>query len=176
MQLDRCAGQASAACGKNNKHSLNLNVIESLIEVILKRWFMNGRITSYDQDTQTGVIKCGVAYFSFDKDVWKEEETPQVGDDVVFNQRKNKVLEVYLVGDYLPKGEPVKSRVIAGLLGIVLGGLGAGRFYLGFYKMGLLQLLVTVATLGYGLLWGLVDGVLILLGQVIKDAKGRPLK
>ncbi len=137
---------------------------------------MIGKITSYDEDTQTGVIKCGMSFFNFHMDTWKEQETPQVGDGVFFRQRRNKVLEVCLAGDYLPKGEPVKSRLIAGLLGIVLGGVGAGRFYLGFYTMGLLQLIFTVVTLGFGLMWGFVDGVLILMGQIIKDAKGRPLK
>ncbi len=137
---------------------------------------MLGKIVSYDEDTQTGVIKCGTVHFQFDNSAWRADETPMVGDDVFFSQRRNKVLEVHLAGDYLPKGEAVKSRIVAGLLGVVFGGLGAGRFYLGYYKIGALQLILTIVTLGFGLLWGFVDGILILMGQVIKDAKGRPLK
>ena len=137
---------------------------------------MIGKITSYDPDTQTGVIQIQRYFFEFHIDQWKDEEMPLVGDDVFFTQRRNKVIEVSLAGDYLPKGEPVKSRLVAGLLSLLLGGVGAGRFYLGFYKLGIFQLIFTVATLGAGVIWGVVDGVLILSGQVFKDAKNRPLK
>lgn len=73
--------------------------------------------------------------------------------------------------------EPVKSRRTAGLLGIFLGALGVHRFYLGYPSMGVLQILVTVSTLGIGGLWGTIEGVLILSGIGIKtDADGRPLR
>ena len=69
-----------------------------------------------------------------------------------------------------------KSRLIAGLLGLMAGGVGAGRFYLGYYKVGIFQLLLNVLTLGIlGTLWGFFDGILILLGKVKFDGKGNLL-
>ncbi len=137
---------------------------------------MFGKITSFDPDTQTGVIKLHRENFEFHIDQWKEEEEPKVGDDVFFVQRRKKVIEVHQAEEYMPQGDPVKSRKIAGILSILLGGVGAGRFYLGYYMLGVMQLIVTVATLGFGVMWGVIDGFLILSGQIYKDAKNRPLK
>ena len=72
---------------------------------------------------------------------------------------------------------PAKSRLTAGLLGIFLGAFGVHRFYLGFTSIGVLQILVTIATCGVGGLWGIIEGGLILSGSGIKtDADGRPLR
>ena len=57
-----------------------------------------------------------------------------------------------------------KSRLTAGLLGIFLGSIGVHRFYLGYTSIGVLQILVTIATFGLGALWGMIEGVLILSG------------
>jgi TM2 domain-containing membrane protein YozV len=67
-----------------------------------------------------------------------------------------------------------KTKLIAGLLGILLGGFGVGRFYTGHTGMGVAQLLVTIFTCGIGSLWGLIDGILILVNGGF-DAQGRPL-
>lgn len=70
-----------------------------------------------------------------------------------------------------------KSRMTAGLLGIFLGALGVHRFYLGYTSIGVLQILVTIATCGIGGFWGIIEGILILGGSGIKtDADGRPLR
>ena len=68
-----------------------------------------------------------------------------------------------------------KSRQTAGLLGIFLGGVGVHRFYLGYTSIGVLQILVTIATCGLGGFWGITEGVLILSGKgITTDADGRP--
>lgn len=68
-----------------------------------------------------------------------------------------------------------KSRVVAGLLGIFLGGFGVHRFYLGYTTIGILQIVANVV-FGCGALWGFVEGILILCGQCITtDANGVPL-
>ena len=74
-------------------------------------------------------------------------------------------------------GEPLsdKSKLVAGLLGISLGGFGAGRFYIGDNKTGVLQLVITLLTCGLGWLWGLIDGILILVNGGY-DAQGRKLR
>ena len=68
-----------------------------------------------------------------------------------------------------------RSRIKAGLLAMFLGGLGAHSFYLGNFRKGCLQLLVTLATFGLGHLWGFVEGVMILSDYIDRDARGVPL-
>lgn len=70
--------------------------------------------------------------------------------------------------------QPLKSKIVAGLLGIFLGGLGVHRFYLGYYGIGVVQILVTLLTCGAGSVWGLIEGILCLVGKMT-DADGRPL-
>ena len=74
-----------------------------------------------------------------------------------------------------PAGVSDKSKVVAGILGILLGSLGVGRFYTGHTKIAVLQLVVSICTFGLGGLWGLVDGILILVNGGT-DAQGRPLR
>lgn len=70
-----------------------------------------------------------------------------------------------------------KSRLVAGLLGILLGGLGVHRFYLGYIGIGILQIVLTVVTCGWAWIWGFIEGILILTGSTITtDADGKPLK
>ncbi|MHB0975589.1 MAG: TM2 domain-containing protein [Candidatus Aquicultorales bacterium] len=70
-----------------------------------------------------------------------------------------------------------KSRVAAGVLSILLGWLGVGRFYLGYTGMGILQIIVSLLTGGLGgLIWGVIEGILILTGSFNEDAWGRPLR
>lgn len=72
-----------------------------------------------------------------------------------------------------PNGEPYsdKQKVVAGLLQIFLGGVGAGRWYLGDTGIALAQLF-TCGGLG---IWALIDGIMILTGNV-RDKYGRPLR
>ena len=73
----------------------------------------------------------------------------------------------------LPYSE--KSKLVAGLLGILLGGFGVGRFYTGHVGLGVAQLIVTFVTFGLGSLWGLIDGIMMLAGNA-KDSNGLPLR
>lgn len=78
-------------------------------------------------------------------------------------------------GEYAPAP---KQKIIAGLLGIFLGGFGIQRFYLGFTTIGIIQIVVTILTCGVGAIWGFVEGILYLVGQpeaYTKDANGVPL-
>jgi len=68
-----------------------------------------------------------------------------------------------------------KSKLVAGLLQIFLGGFGVGRFYLGDTKTAVWQIVVTVLTCGIGSLWGLIDGIIILATDS-KDTNGLPLR
>ena len=73
-----------------------------------------------------------------------------------------------------PSGE-AKSKMTAGLLGIFLGGLGIHNFYLGYTGKAIAQIVLSLC-FGAGAIWGLIEGILILCGQIKTDAKGIPLK
>ena len=80
----------------------------------------------------------------------------------------------------VPMGVEQKSKVAAGILGILLGCLGIHNFYLGFTGKAIAQLLITILTCGYGALitgiWGLIEGIMILTGGISRDSRGIPLK
>ncbi len=65
-----------------------------------------------------------------------------------------------------------KSKIIAGVLQLVLGTFGVGRFYIGNVGLGLAQLF-TCGGLG---IWALIDGVLLLVGNDTTDSQGRVLR
>jgi TM2 domain-containing membrane protein YozV len=67
-----------------------------------------------------------------------------------------------------------KQKVVAGLLQLLIP-IGIGRFYLGHTGLGVAQLLVTFITCGLGTLWPVIDGIMILMGNV-PDVHGRPLR
>ena len=58
------------------------------------------------------------------------------------------------------------KKIAAGILGILLGAFGIHKFVLGYTKEGVIMLLVTVLTVGFGGfimgLIGLIEGVLYL--------------
>lgn len=68
-----------------------------------------------------------------------------------------------------------RSRLAAGLLGIFLGGIGVHRFYMGYIGIGIIQILVTIISCGYGAIWGFVEGIICLSGGM-RDADGLELR
>ena len=60
-----------------------------------------------------------------------------------------------------------KQKIVAGLLGVLLGGLGVHHFYLGSTMAGVIELIATFVTCGVASLVGLIEGILIL---VMSDA------
>jgi len=86
---------------------------------------------------------------------------------------------VKVVKDDAISNPNAKSKLAAGLLGIFLGGIGVHNFYLGFIGKAVAQVLITVLscfTLSFvSVIWGLIEGILILTGSINKDAQGNPL-
>jgi TM2 domain-containing membrane protein YozV len=76
-------------------------------------------------------------------------------------------------------GQPFsdKSKTVAGLLQLLslIGIGGIGRFYIGDIGIGVAQLLVGWLTCGLGLIWSIVDAILILTDKV-PDSRGLPLR
>ena len=81
-------------------------------------------------------------------------------------------------GRHPATGQPLsdKSKIVAGLLQLLslLGIGGIGRIYIGDTSVGIAQLLVGWLTCGIGLIWSIVDAVLMFAGKV-HDTQGRPL-
>ncbi|MGA8112141.1 MAG: TM2 domain-containing protein [Actinocatenispora sp.] len=74
-------------------------------------------------------------------------------------------------------GQPLsdKTKLVAGLLGIFLGGFGVGRFYTGHIGLAIGQICATWLTCGLGAIWPLIDGIMILVNGGT-DAQGRKLR
>jgi TM2 domain-containing membrane protein YozV len=59
-----------------------------------------------------------------------------------------------------------EKKLVAGILGILIGSLGIHKFYLGYQTAGIIMLLVTLLTCGLGAsvmgIIGLVEGIIYL--------------
>lgn len=89
-----------------------------------------------------------------------------------------------------PKPRKPRSRYAAAAFGIVMGSFGVHNFYLGHVGRGIGQIAVALAAyllvntfvlpqlagVLLGGLWGFVEGVLILVGDINTDAYGKPLR
>lgn len=61
--------------------------------------------------------------------------------------------------------QPIRQenkKILAGVLAIVLGGLGVHKFILGYTQEGIIQLILGVVTCGIGGIIGLVEGIIYL--------------
>ena len=103
------------------------------------------------------------------------------------SQQSDPLAVVCIKCGYQLAGQPVvapgveqKSKMTAGLLGILLGALGVHNFYLGYTGKAVAQLLISVLSCGIlaiaSWIWGLIEGIMILTGKTTVDAKGVPLK
>jgi TM2 domain-containing membrane protein YozV len=108
-----------------------------------------------------------------------QPQPQQYGQPAVYGQQQAYGQPAYAAAQpqYDQYGRPLsdKSKLVAGLLGILLGGFGAGRFYTGHTSLAVGQLLVSIFTCGLGALWGLIDGIMILVNGGT-DAQGRILR
>jgi TM2 domain-containing membrane protein YozV len=56
-----------------------------------------------------------------------------------------------------------KNKVVAGVLGILCGGLGIHHFYLGSTMAGVIVLIASLCTLGAVGIVGLIEGIMLLI-------------
>lgn len=54
------------------------------------------------------------------------------------------------------------KKMIAGILGILLGGFGVHKFILGYNTEGIIQIVITLITCGAGSIIGLIEGIIYL--------------
>ena len=55
-----------------------------------------------------------------------------------------------------------EKKIVAGICGILLGGLGIHKFVLGYVKEGIIQIIITIVTCGIGSIIGLIEGIVYL--------------
>ncbi len=143
---------------------------------------MIGIIKEYDSETQAGAISNGKEVFKFELTDWVANAPPEEGDHVKFDLRGVTPLNINLYTATLDKGEAVKRKSVAVVLALLLGFVGAHRFYLGYYRMAFTIIIVNallIKVIGapqFAILWGIIETVLLLGGHIDKDAQGRPLK
>ena len=81
--------------------------------------------------------------------------------------------------NYNNNTNPLKSKMVAGILGILLGALGVHNFYLGYTGKAVAQLLISLLSCGVlsfaSAIWGLIEGIMILTGSINVDGNGKPL-
>lgn len=115
------------------------------------------------------------------------KETSSNTDNATFNENeKNEtVVEAEVIDENANSSDSSnedkrKSKLAAGLFGIFLGAFGVHNFYLGYEGKAIAQLLITVLSCGIfafaSAIWGLIEGILILSGEIDKDGKGNFLK
>jgi len=63
------------------------------------------------------------------------------------------------MADQIPGAE---KKIVAGILGILLGTFAVHKFYLGNTKTGIIQLVISVVTCGAGGLIGVIEGIIYL--------------
>ena len=66
-----------------------------------------------------------------------------------------------------PMGQPMppdvnSKKILCGVMGILLGGLGIHRFILGDTSGGIIRIVITVLTCGLGAIIGLIEGIIYL--------------
>jgi TM2 domain-containing membrane protein YozV len=61
-----------------------------------------------------------------------------------------------------PTPQQENKKVLAGVMGILFGGLGVHKFILGYTTEGIIQLVVSVVTCGVGSLIGFIEGIIYL--------------
>jgi TM2 domain-containing membrane protein YozV len=140
-----------------------------------------GLIKNFNPDMNTGVITIGKEEFKFDIKDWIPDVPPEEGDEVAFELRGVSPYNINLRGALMNKDNAVKIRYLAVFLSFFFGWMGAQRFYLGYYRIGVIQCIVSgvllaAGMMGYALLWGFVEALLIFGGHIDRDAQGRPLR
>ncbi|MFA6619664.1 MAG: TM2 domain-containing protein [Bacilli bacterium] len=71
-----------------------------------------------------------------------------------------------------------KSALAAGLFGIFLGSFGVHNFYLGYTSKAVVQVVLTCCIVFWPIsfVWGLVEGIMILTGDIRYDGNGNLIK
>lgn len=89
------------------------------------------------------------------------EEQENTGYDSTKRQASNTANE-FKEGWNQVSNTQENKKVLAGILGIVLGGFGIHKFILGYTQEGVIQIVITIVTCGMGSIIGLIEGIIYL--------------
>ena len=114
---------------------------------------------------------------AYQQQPYQQQAYQQQGYQNAYNySNPNATYQAGAPGSYPNAVNQPKSKLVAGLLGIFLGGLGVHNFYLGFTGKAVAQLLISLISCGslaiVSAIWGFIEGVLILVGSINTDASG----
>lgn len=111
---------------------------------------MKGKVLDYSVQTNSGVISGGDGrHYSFTGANWKAPQSPAIGMNVDFQAGDGEATSIYaeIAATTATAVPGEKNKVTAGILAILLGGLGAHKFYLGMTGPALVFLLTN--TIGF---------------------------
>lgn len=138
---------------------------------------MKGRVLTYSVQDNAGVISGDDGRrYTFEGPQWREQELPVQGAHVDFQVAADtdEAVSIYLIREGAPTpalGE--KNKVVAGILAILFGVLGAHKFYLGYSGQGALLLVLFILGIplmflfGVGIIVWVVIGIITLVEGII---------
>ena len=141
---------------------------------------MKGQVLEFSIQRNAGIISGDDGQrYTFTGAEWKESRPPSAGSYVDFatEEGSSEASGIYLLrgaAGSLSPGSDTSSRMVAGLLALLLGGLGIHKFYLGYKNEGIILLAVAGSGILFsfllvGLLWvwipamvGFIEGIIYL--------------
>uniref|UniRef100_UPI004047DAEB TM2 domain-containing protein n=1 Tax=Aliarcobacter sp. TaxID=2321116 RepID=UPI004047DAEB len=105
---------------------------------------MKGKILDFNIQNSAGVISAedGNRY-TFSSSQWKSNKSPSVNQTVDFSINEDVAESIYLVSSS-SVDDGSKSKIVAGILALFLGGFGVHKFYLGCTTAGIIMLAIFI--------------------------------
>ena len=129
---------------------------------------MKGRVLNYSLQENTGLISGDDGNrYTFEGGEWREQALPIQGSFVDFqvDQGTDHAISIYLARGAQPSVGN-KSKVVAGVLAILVGVLGVHKFYLGYSGQGALLLVLFILGIPLMFLFGIGIIVWLVLGII----------
>ena len=140
----------------------------------LDQWVSEGRVTAKSQLLPTGGSQWQWATDLYPHLATTTAVSPVVSSGQPYQHQYANKQQAYSSQQRGPVGS--RSKVVAGILGILIGAFGVHNFYLGFHGKAVAQLLITVLSCGVlagiSSIWALIEGIMILTGGIDRDADG----
>lgn len=136
---------------------------------------MKGHILDFTVQTNSGIISGDDNQrYTFHGTDWMEQDPPRRGMPVDFATVGDQATQIYVALGARPAasygasadsgvgiGAGSKSKIVAGVLGILLGWLGIHKFYLGYTVPGIIMLALGIVGIATSIF---IVGIFILLG------------
>jgi TM2 domain-containing membrane protein YozV len=70
--------------------------------------------------------------------------------------------EKYEAWNETPRAEPENKKLLCGILAILIGYLGVHKFILGYTQEGIIQIIISIVTCGFGGIIPFIEGIIYL--------------